>query len=50
MVDRLIDYGDCKAVAERLQKLSQKYPDITLSEGINQITQELANERILADL
>jgi hypothetical protein len=50
MVDRLADYGEAKALADRLRKVSQKNPGMTLtSENIELIRRDLEQERILAD-
>ena len=51
MADRLGDYGEAKALADRLRIESQKHPGMTLTpENVEMIREELAHERLLADL
>jgi hypothetical protein len=49
MVDRLTDSFGNKALVQRLNEMSRGNPELTLSEAINNIQEDLADEQIVID-
>jgi len=49
MAERLTDAFTNKAVVERLNAMSKEHPELTLSEAIINIQEDLADEAIIND-